>query len=191
MQMLKNIFNSEKKYFLELDDSKIPQPVKQAVKTAEKVADMAQNQAEKVADMAQNQAEKVADIVQDKVESKPVQKAVQNGKQAVDQAVAQVDDAKSKAKAVKKSVKKSASEAPKTTKPKTPQEAGASSYDPPFWVAAMYKNNTSKVNSDGTPAEQTFATDNLMPIATKSRRTPGPSLNKFKNMARQTKAFKG
>lgn len=36
-----------------------------------------------------------------------------------------------------------------------------------------------------TPAGMTFATDYLLPKATPSRRRPGPSMNMFKDMARQ------
>lgn len=175
MQMLKNIFNSDKKYYLELDEKNVPQSVKQAVKTAEKVADV-----------VQDKAEQVVETVQDKAETATQSEASPQ--------TAKVADAKpqtsAKQKASKKNVQKSAGESEQVTQ-STPQNAGASSYEPPFWVAAMYKNSNSKVNKDGTPAESTFATDNLMPVVTKYRRTPGPSLNKFKDMARKSKAFKG
>ena len=56
----------------------------------------------------------------------------------------------------------------------------------------MYNNNSSKEsNGNGRVAEQTFAPENLMPVATKFRRRPGGSLDKFKNMAKQANTPKG
>ncbi len=57
----------------------------------------------------------------------------------------------------------------------------------------MYNNNNSSSSnkSNGSRAEQTFATDNLMPTITNSRRRPGPSLNKFKEMASKAKTPRG
>ena len=54
----------------------------------------------------------------------------------------------------------------------------------------MY-NNSSATNSNSKLGEQTFATDNLMPVGTKYRRRPGGSLNQFKAMAKQAKTPKG
>lgn len=65
---------------------------------------------------------------------------------------------------------------------------GASSYEEPFWVKAMYKNNSSSNGNGNTGGgEKTFATDNLLPIPSTYRRRPGPSLDKFKDMARQAR----
>lgn len=177
MQMLKKIFKSDKKYYLELEDSDVPQAVQQAVKTAEKVVDKVQDQAGKVADAVQDQAAAL-------IESQPAPKAITTAQEVVKT----LEKPTATKKAQGKSVKKAASQ-PKVATPA--KNSGASSFDPPFWVAAMYKNNTNQTNSDGTKAEQTFAPDNLMPTVTKYRRTAGPSLNKFKDMARQTKNFRG
>ena len=43
-----------------------------------------------------------------------------------------------------------------------------------------------KVPTQSEP-NRTFAPDNLMPIPTGTRRTPGPSMNNFRDMARQVK----
>ncbi|MEM8830157.1 MAG: hypothetical protein AAGE96_12480 [Cyanobacteria bacterium P01_G01_bin.19] len=181
MQMLKKIFNSDNKYYLELDEIEASKPVQKAIATAEKVANVVQ--------------EKTADAI----ESKPVQQALKTTKETVDTAQQKLQsaadtEAKPKSKSNKKESKKqtadSAEESAAEAKP-SPKDAGASSFDPPFWVAAMYKNSSSSVNSDGTKAEQTFATDNLMPVVTKYRRRPGPSLNKFKDMASKAKTPKG
>ncbi len=75
-----------------------------------------------------------------------------------------------------------------TTKPKSekkpaaPVYGGASSWEEPFWVKAMY-NNTASENSNDTAVntEKTFATDYLL-VQSSSRRRPGPSVDKFKGM---------
>lgn len=166
MQMLKKIFNSENKYYLELDEIEESKPVQAAVKTAEKV-----------------------------LESKPVQQVVEATKEAGDVAQDKLQSAvDTEAKPQEKSSQKDAAKSQKAPEAKvksSPQDAGASSFDPPFWVAAMYNNSTTTANSDGTQPEQTFATDNLMPTITKYRRRPGPSLSKFKNMASKAKTPKG
>ncbi len=59
----------------------------------------------------------------------------------------------------------------------------ASSWEEPFWVKAMYNNTGSggSASTSGTTTEETFATDYLV-VQSASRRRPGPSLNKFKDM---------
>ena len=87
----------------------------------------------------------------------------------------------------KTATKTAATPSPKPT-PVSSSRASASSYEPPFWVKAMY-NSSSSNGSNGQVGggQQTFATDNLLPTPSRSRRRPGPSLNKFKEMARQAK----
>lgn len=182
MQMLKKIFNSNSKYYLELDELKDSEVVQTALKTAEKAAEVVKDKAVEIAKSEPVQeaiktAGEVVETAQDKLEAaittqdKPAQnksikattakgKATKNGKVAESQVV-------------KKEVKA------------TPQN-GASSFEPPFWVAAM--NNTNSTNSNGQMAEATFAaSDNLMPTTTKYRRRPGGSLAKFKAMAKTAK----
>jgi len=181
MQMLKKIFNSDKKYYLELDEIEDSKPVQAVVKTAEKVADVVQDKAKEV------------------IDSKPVEKAVETAKQATDDAQDKLKSAttteakpQEKSQTVESKKGKSKPDQPTQAKAKpSPKDSRASSFDPPFWVAAMYNNNGSGTNSDGTKAEQTFATDNLMPTITKSRRRPGPSLNKFRDMASKAKTPRG
>jgi hypothetical protein len=70
----------------------------------------------------------------------------------------------------------------------TVKKAAASSYEQPFWVAAMNNtNNNGSSNGSGQGAEVTFASDNLMPTITKYRRVPGGSLAKFRAMAKTAK----
>ncbi len=61
--------------------------------------------------------------------------------------------------------------------------ATASSWEEPFWVKAMYSNEGSSNTANGTTNNnaKTFATDYLM-VQSTSRRRPGPSLDKFKNL---------
>lgn len=73
-----------------------------------------------------------------------------------------------------------------TTTPTTASSNGKSSYEEPFWVKAMYSNNGNGSGKTGG-GEKTFATDNLLPTPSNYRRRPGPSLNNFKDMARQVK----
>ncbi len=54
----------------------------------------------------------------------------------------------------------------------------------PFWVAAM--RSTAAIQAE-TKSEMTFSTDYLLSSGSSSRRRPGPSLNGFKEIARQVK----
>lgn len=200
MQMLKKLFNSDNKYFLELDEIKESQPVQTVVETAEKVADVVKDKASEIA------------------ESQPAQKAAQKAKETADKAQEKTSSAATKVKETADKAKEKSSAATKvkpeekaesdkpkakssqngkaaensektTDQPASPENSGASSFDPPFWVAAMYNNNSN--TEESIKAEQTFATDNLMPTVTKYRRRPGGSLKKFKEMAKQAKTPKG
>ena len=201
MQMLKKLFSSEGKYYLELDE---------AVETAKKAATAVQDKAtealeSKPVQQAVETAKQAADTAQDKLQSvvstdveAETKSAAKSAKNKVDSVATEAETkAKSAAKSAEKTVKGKQTAQNKDKSPSksqaqpSPQDAGASSFDPPFWVAAMYKNSGTNINSDGTQAEQTFATDNLMPIVTKSRRRPGPSLNKFKDMASKAKTPTG
>lgn len=176
MQMLKKIFKSDSKYYLELDELKESKPVQAVVDTAEKVADVVQDKATEI------------------LESKPAQQAAETVEKTKDAAQEKLKSAtKTEAKSGNQTSKKGAEESKKQPEAKAQPspKAGASSFEPPFWVAAMYKNSSSNANSNGAQAGQTFATDNLMPAVTKYRRRPGPSLGKFKDMARQAKTPKG
>ena len=181
MQMLKKIFNSDKKYYLELDEIKESKPVQAVVETAEKVTDVVRDKASEVlesepAKETVETAKKTQDVAQNKLKSTTKTKSK--------------PQADSKPKADKNG---QAAKSEENTKAKpSPQDAGASPDEPPFWVAAMYNNNSkTDMNSDGQKAEQTFATDNLMPTITRYRRRPGASLSKFKDMASKVKTPKG
>ena len=102
-------------------------------------------------------------------------------------------EAKSAKKSKKTSIKNKKKTATKTaaapsTKPTPVSSSSSSSWDQPFWVKAMYNSSSSNgSNGQVEGGQQTFATDNLLPTPSASRRRPGPSLNKFKEMARQAK----
>ena len=189
MQMLKKIFSSENKYYLELkeeiEDSEV---VQTAVKTAEKTAEVVKEKAQEVAksepvQSAVKKAEEVAEIAQDKVKT-----AI-----ATDEKPDKAEVAKSAPKAKSKAKSNGAASKAKSDKQESkpaPANSGASSFDPPFWVAAMNNTNKNKTNGNGQVAEQTFAPENLLPIVTKYRRRPGGSLDKFKDMAKSAKTPK-
>ena len=196
MQMLKKIFKGNRKYYLELDELAESQPVQKVLGAAEKIGDFAQ---EKAAELAKSQpvqeavktAEKVVDAAPEKLQStrttetKPAKsKAAKNGKASKNGKALKTDKV---AKNGKNAAKKTAEKQDKLVA--APKNSGASSDEPPFWVAAMYNNSSSNNdNANGSSSlEQTFATDNLMPIITKSRRRPGASLNQFKDMAKKAK----
>ena len=177
MQMLKKLFNSENKYFLELKES---DAVQTAVETTKKVASAAKETASEVADIAQDKLESAISTEEKPAESK-----------AKPQEKPESEDIKAKGKPESEDKAKQ-NGATKDSEVQTVENTGASSYDPPFWVAAMYNNNSRKeTNGNGRVAEQTFAPENLMPISTKFRRRPGGSLDKFKDMAKQANTPKG
>jgi hypothetical protein len=170
MGMLNKLFNSKNKYYLELEEVKDSKPVQAVVQTANKVAEVVK--------------EKTADVV----ETKPVQEAIKTKNEVTNTAQEKLQSATdTKAKPKQQNNKVAAKSQEQTATKPAPKNSGASSYDPPFWVAAMYKNNNSSGSSNNGKGEPTFATDNLMPTVTQYRRRPGPSLNKFKDMARQSR----
>lgn len=102
-------------------------------------------------------------------------------------AAAETVPAQSTKKSNKTSIKDKKKKATGTTTTPTPASSnGKSSYEEPSWVQAMYKNNGNG-NGKVEAGEKTFATDNLLPIPSNYRRRPGPSLDKFKEMARQAR----
>lgn len=69
------------------------------------------------------------------------------------------------------------------SKEKSAPSVDTSYSDEPFWVKLMYETSEQKTAAQN--AEKTFATDNLI-SKPKARRRPGGSLDRFKEMARQT-----
>ncbi len=82
-------------------------------------------------------------------------------------------------------------DSPKSEKSESPNKAKAETSKKsqkekePVKVAPAAVTN-GKVSSSTEPI-LTFAPNNLMPTPNASRRTPGPSMNNFRNMARQVK----
>lgn len=185
MQMLKKIFNSNNKYYLELDELKDSEVVQTALKTAEKATEVVKEKAVEIAKSEPVQevvktAEEAVETAQNKLESAIATKSKPT--QTKSTKATKATTAKGKAS---KNSKVAESQAAKKEVKATPQN-GASSFDPPCWVAAMSKTNST--NSNGQMAEATFAaSDNLMPITTKYRRRPGGSLAKFRAMAKTAK----
>lgn len=169
MGMLKKLLNSEQKYYLELDEeAQNSQPVKEVVATAKKVADAVPKKAAEIA------------------ESQPVQEKVETETQVIGEAQEKLQSA---TEVESEPTEKKTAEV-KSIKSKN---SGTYSDEPPFWVAAMYNtnNSSSDVGSENVKAEQTFSTDNLMPTITNYRRRPGPSLNKFRDMANKARTPRG
>ncbi len=188
MGILKNLFKSDKKYYLELDEVKDSKVVQDVAKAATEVSDTVKEKAASVANSqpvkeAVKTATEVTDTAQEQLAS-----VVTEDKPEQAKPVAAKASSKSKAKSKKKG--KTGKSTTKTESAKvTAKNSGASSYDPPFWVAAMYNNNSNgSASSNGAATEsETFATSNLMPTVTNYRRRPGGSLNKFKDMAKNVR----
>lgn len=87
------------------------------------------------------------------------------------------------AMAIASSPKSEKSESPKKAKAETAKKSKKEKE--PVNVATPTAAN-GKVAISSEPV-LTFAPNNLMPIPTASRRTPGPSMNGFRDMARQVK----
>ncbi len=173
MELLKNIFGKKNNnYYLELKE------------TAEEVVSTAQETVEEVVSTAQETVEEVVSTAQETVDNnldktKEVETETASVKETVKEK-APTKEAKSQ------STSKNQNKQTATTQP-SPQ---ASTYEPPFWVKAMYKNSNNG-NGKAAQSQKTFATDNLMPTISNARRLPGPSLNKFKEMANKARTPRG
>lgn len=196
MQMLKKLFKSNDKFHLELDEIKDSEVVQTAVETASKAADAVKEKASEVASSqpvkeAVKATTDVAESAQDKLASALGTEEKPSEAKSTPAKAQPKENKKAPAKESTASKNGKATEStPETESTPGSTNTGASSYEPPFWVAAMYNTNNSATNNNGQVAEQTFATDNLMPTPTKFRRRPGGSLDKFKNMAKQAKTPK-
>ncbi len=108
----------------------------------------------------------------------------------VPEAEAKPEPKSTKTKGSKKRAKaksKVTAKPPSEKKPAAPAYSGASSWEEPFWVKAMYNSSGSNTgNGTDTESEKTFATDYLL-VQSSSRRRPGPSIDKFKNMVGKKK----
>ena len=114
-----------------------------------------------------------------KVAAEPTPKAQAVEKVATEPATAQKPDATKATVNQKKSTSKT-----KTSTTRTKVAA----YEPPEWVKAI-KNYSNNGQSEAQQRQEksTFATKYLMANPPKSRRRPGPSLNRFKEMVNTMK----
>jgi hypothetical protein len=92
--------------------------------------------------------------------------------------------APAKAEAAKSEPANKAKVEKKSKKEKEPVASAAAKTSEPPKVPAAATNG--KVSSQAQPV-LTFAPNNLMPTPTANRRSPGPSMNNFREMARQVK----
>lgn len=72
-----------------------------------------------------------------------------------------------------------------TTETPAPVAVKVPEAEVPFWVRAM--RSTEEIMKAEAKSEMTFSTDYLLSSGSSSRRRPGPSLNAFKEIARQIK----
>ncbi len=169
--MLNKLFNFGKKsngYYLELDESK--ESTNGKVATVTKAVEQKLTSAKEV---VEEKAVSAKEIVEEKVAST---------KEVVEEVVV---EAKAKSKTTKNRAKNTQKTPEQTTAKTNTTNSGASSWEQPFWVKAMYQKSAS--NGRDRNSEATFATDHLMTTGNGSRRRPGPSLNKFKEMASRAK----
>ncbi len=175
MKLLKNLFgNKDDNYYLELKE------------TAEDVVASAQETTENVLssvqEVVENKADKAKEVVVEKtsVAKEAVAEKTATAKKKVN----------NKATPVKEKAQVAESQSKQT--PATKASNKVPTYEPPFWVKAMYSNsNNGNGNGKAAQSEKTFATDNLMPVISNARRRPGPSLNKFKDMANKARTPRG
>jgi hypothetical protein len=101
----------------------------------------------------------------------------------VEPALAKKTEAVAPAMAIANSPKSENSESPKKAKAETAKKSKKEKEAPKVATPAATNGNVA-ISSEPV---LTFAPNNLMPIPTASRRTPGPSMNGFRDMARQVK----
>ena len=177
LDKLLNSFKKEK-FFLELKEN-TEEVVDRVGSVANKVKEEAQQLVEDskpaidsaVKDIKSETKDKAQKVRSSAVDSTPdSERKEDNKKELAKSSLATVENKKSDSQKGTKSQAKSA-------------PSGDTSYsDEPFWVKLMYENKEQKAAQN---AEKTFATDNLI-SRPKARRRPGGSLDKFKEMARQT-----
>lgn len=172
--MIQKLFNFAKKkseYYLELDED---ESLQDKFTEAKEAVEDKFNQAKEVVAERVNTANKEAQKQTDSAK-KDVEKVVESAKK---------DDKKSKPAEADKNSPKVAQ--PSATNGAASDSSEASSWEQPFWVKAMFEKSSNN-GKQATEDKSTFATDNLMPIPTNYRRRPGPSLDKYKAMANETK----
>ncbi|MGV2828619.1 hypothetical protein [Myxosarcina sp. GI1(2024)] len=171
--MIQKLFNFAKKkseYYLELDEDETLQ---------DKITEAKEAVGDKLTE--------AKDVVVNKVTS-----VAEDGEEQIDSARENVETAVKSTKTEEGKLKLAADKnAQNAVQPSANnganKDSGASLWEQPFWVKAMYEKNSSN-GKGATEPESTFATNNLMPIPTNYRRRPGPSLDKYKAMANETRA---
>ena len=174
--MLEKLFNigKKEKFRLELDESEIANKV-------EAVATQVKPETKQVVKEAKQVVEEAKPAIASKVE---------NIKSEVTQVIEDVtsEDSQTAPEAKKGSAKKASTKQKKKDSSSkvasSPQVIDTSYSEEPFWVKLMYKTNEQQVAEQ--KAEEGFATKYLI-SKPKPRRRPGGSVDKFKDMARQTK----
>ncbi|MDY7013573.1 MAG: hypothetical protein SVX43_08200 [Cyanobacteriota bacterium] len=170
-------------FYRELDESQEQEAAAQQPdsKATEAVTEAAASTAEAVTEAAASTAKAVTEAAASTAEA--VTEAAASTAAAVTPE-AEAQPKASKSKKSKASKKKSAKkQAPVEAKASAPQSAD------PAAIAASAVNGSKAPSS--VADDKTFAPNYLMPVPTKSRRRPGPSLKMFQEMARQVTPRKG
>ena len=175
LDKLLNSFKKEK-FFLEIKEN-TEEVAERVGSVATKVKEEAQQLVEDskpaiesaVKDIKSETKDKAQKVRSSVVDSTPDSEREEDKKELAKSSLATVENQKSDSK---ESTKSQATSAP---------SRDTSYSDEPFWVKLMYENKEQTAQN----AEKTFATDNLI-SRPKARRRPGGSLDKFKEMARQT-----
>ncbi len=156
------------------------------LKKSEYFMDLGESSAKEPAKVAP--AKEPAKVAPAKVEAAPTK--VEAAVAKVEDAVAKVGDAVAAVPAKVEAVKSGKSEPAKkakvekkSKKEKEPVASVAANTSEPAKVSAA---TNGKVPSQAEP-NRTFAPNNLMPTPSATRRSPGPSMNNFREMARQVK----
>lgn len=171
LDKLLNSFKKEK-FFLELKEN------------TEEVADRVGSVATKVKEEAQQLVEDSQLAEEDtKTDKKNTQKVGSSTVDSTSDSEQKEENKKELAKSSSATVKNQKDDSKEATTQATSAPSGDTSYsDEPFWVKLMYENKEQKAAQN---AEKTFAPNHLI-SRPKARRRPGGSLDKFKEMARQT-----
>ncbi|MEL7351782.1 MAG: hypothetical protein AAF171_19450 [Cyanobacteria bacterium P01_A01_bin.116] len=183
-------------YFLELDDA-AEQSVEKLKTSAKAAVETVKDVAEDVVDQATDAADKASDAAE---------KAIATGKATAEGVVTDAEKAGKKAatatkKATETTVKKAAEKKPAAEKtsakkgpapekapaPKAAKKAVAPVRSEEDIIVAAIAAQGKPTDSSGNVVDgaTTFATDYLLPLNNSSRRRPGPSLGKFKGMAKE------
>ncbi len=136
-------------------------------------------------DMKNGQKEEIAGLKKSANNKKAETPKLEGSKKETKQLPAATQETK-QLPAAKTSTKKTAAKKTSIKSKKTVTYSGVADDGRPAWVKAMDNTKKEEAKVEATP-DTSFAGNYLMPTPSNSRRKPGPSLNMFKDLARQVK----